>query len=62
MAHSTTKNNVAAFFDFDGIWYDPMQPWQINNIRIGVLGTCIAWEDAYEYWQQAKKKTIPKFT
>ena len=55
MSFSETTN-VAAFFDFDGIWYNPQQIWQIKHIHAGILGSSISWKDAYKYCNKLKNK------
>lgn len=40
------KKKVAAFFDFDGIWFLPNENWQVKNPHLGIVGSAIPWEKA----------------
>ena len=51
-----TEKKVAAFFDFDGIWFLPGKSWQVKNPRLGVLGSAITWKEACFNLRKIRRK------
>ena len=58
MSTASLKNtsHIAAFFDFDGIWYSTEQNWQVKDINIGSVGSSKTWQDVYLNWEKFNKQ------
>ena len=51
----SSPKTVAAFFDFDALWFQPEASWQIKDPNLGQLGAKVSWEQACSCLQQIRK-------
>ena len=56
MSIESAEKKIAAFFDFDGLYFLPDKNWQIKNPRLGIIGSAVTWEEACSKLNEIRRK------